>query len=142
MYDLRISPFFTVNGRLRPCMFDLGDYDAHRQTQLEKTQSIILSFCLYSMALITQFDDLPDLVMVIIDLFSYLTSIDVLWAFANFNHRLRKLVHERGFFCHINLSSARLSKFNTLLTLIPLNHSSSIWKHRLFKFHVDLIYLH
>ncbi len=24
VYDLRISPFFTVNGRLRPCMFDLG----------------------------------------------------------------------------------------------------------------------
>jgi hypothetical protein len=103
---------------------NISDYDAHRQTQLEKTQSIILSFCLYSMALITQFDDLPDLV--IIDLFSYLTSIDVLWAFANFNHRLRKLVHERGFFCHINLSSARLSKFNTLLTLIPLNQIESL----------------
>ena len=26
VYDLRISPFFSVNGRLRPCMFDLGDY--------------------------------------------------------------------------------------------------------------------
>ncbi len=26
VYDLRISPFFTVNGRLRPCMFDLGIY--------------------------------------------------------------------------------------------------------------------
>ncbi len=24
MYDLRISPFFSVNGRLRPCIFDLG----------------------------------------------------------------------------------------------------------------------
>jgi hypothetical protein len=24
VYDLRISPFFSVNGRLRPCIFDLG----------------------------------------------------------------------------------------------------------------------
>ena len=24
VYDLRISLFFSVNGRLRPCMFDLG----------------------------------------------------------------------------------------------------------------------
>ncbi len=71
------------------------------------------------MALITQFDDLPDLV--IIDLFTYLTSIDVLWAFANLNDRLRKLIDERGFFRDINFSSARLSKFDTLLTLLPLN---------------------
>jgi hypothetical protein len=93
--------------------------DAHRRTQLEKTQSIISSSCSYSMALITQFHDLPDLF--IIDLFTYLTSIDVLWAFVNLNHRLRKLVNERGFFRHINLSSARLSKFDTLLALLPLN---------------------
>jgi hypothetical protein len=26
VYDLRISPFFSVNGRLRPCIFDLGRY--------------------------------------------------------------------------------------------------------------------
>jgi transitional endoplasmic reticulum ATPase len=26
VYDLRISPFFSVNGRLRPCLFDLGGY--------------------------------------------------------------------------------------------------------------------
>ena len=76
------------------------------------------------MVSITQFDDLPDLV--IIDLFTRLTSIDVLWAFANLNHRLRKLVHQRGFFHHINLSSARLSKFDTLLTLIPLAQIESL----------------
>ena len=87
-------------------------------------RQIILSFFSYSMALITQFDDLPDLV--IIDLFTYLTSIDVLWAFGNLNDRLRKLVDERGFFRHINLSSARLSKFDTLLTLIPLNQIESL----------------
>ena len=79
-------------------------------------RQIILSFFSYSMALITQFDDLPDLV--IIDLFSYLTSIDVLSVFTDLNHRLRKLVDERGYFRHINFSSARLSKFEILLTLI------------------------
>jgi hypothetical protein len=29
VHDLRMSPFFTVNGRLRPCMFDLGS-EYHR----------------------------------------------------------------------------------------------------------------
>jgi hypothetical protein len=61
-----------------------------------------------------------------ISLVSYLNSVDVLWAFANLNNRLRKLVNEREFFRHINLSSARLSKFNTLLTLIPLNQIESL----------------
>jgi hypothetical protein len=89
-----------------------------------RTDTIIPSSSSYSMALITQFDDLPDLV--IIDLFTYLTSIDVLWAFANLNDRLRKLIDERGFFRHINFSSARLSKFDTLLTLLSLNQIESL----------------
>ena len=76
------------------------------------------------MASTTQFDDLPDLF--IIDLFGYLTSIDVLWTFANLNHGFRKLVNERGFFRYINLSSARLSKFNTLLSLLPLNQTETL----------------
>ena len=76
------------------------------------------------MTLTNQFYDLPDLI--IIDLFSYLSSIDVLWAFANLNHRFRKLVDERGYFRHINLSSARLSKFDTLLALLPLNQIQTL----------------
>jgi hypothetical protein len=76
------------------------------------------------MALITRFDDLPDLFF--IDLFSYLSSIDILWAFTNLNNRIRAIVNERDFFRHINLSSARLSKFDTLLTLLPLNQIETL----------------
>ncbi|CAF4191651.1 unnamed protein product [Rotaria magnacalcarata] len=76
------------------------------------------------MALITQFDDLPDLFF--IDLFNYLSSIDILWAFTNLNNRIQTLINERGFFRHINLSSARLSKFDTLLTILPLNQIETL----------------
>ena len=76
------------------------------------------------MTLTNQFYDLPDLI--IIDLFSYLSSIDVLWAFVNLNHRFRELVDERGYFRHINLSSARLSQFDTLLPLLPLNQIQTL----------------
>jgi hypothetical protein len=76
------------------------------------------------MALITRFDDLPDLCF--IDLFTYLSSIDILWAFTNLNSRFQAIVTERGFFRHINLSSARLSKFDTLLTLLPLNQIETL----------------
>jgi hypothetical protein len=41
VYDLRMSPFFTVNGRLRPCMFDLGDTVVHYAQHFEK----FISFC-------------------------------------------------------------------------------------------------
>ena len=34
VYDLRISPFFSVNGRLRPCMFDLGLYQVWNKINL------------------------------------------------------------------------------------------------------------
>ncbi|CAF3904330.1 unnamed protein product [Rotaria sordida] len=71
------------------------------------------------MALITQFDDLPDLFF--IDLFNYLSSTDILWAFTNLNNCIQTIINERGFFRHINLSSACLSKFDTLLTILPLN---------------------
>ena len=85
---------------------------------------IISSSTLYSMALTTKFDDLPDLF--IINLFNYLSSIDVLWAFANLNHRFRKLVDERDYFRHINLFSARLSKFDALLALLPLERIETL----------------
>ena len=71
----------------------------------------------YSMAFITCFDNLPDLFF--IELFRYLSSIDILWSFINLNSRIQTLISERGFFRHINLSSACLSKFDTLLTLLP-----------------------
>ena len=76
------------------------------------------------MASITRFDDLPDLFF--IDLFSYLSSVDILWTFINLNNRIRTIVNEGGSFRHINLSSARLSKFNTLLTVLPLNQIETL----------------
>ena len=48
------------------------------------------------MALITLFHDLPDLVF--LELFTYLSQIDIVLAFANLNNRFRALVTERGFF--------------------------------------------
>ena len=79
---------------------------------------------LLTMALITCFDDLPDLFF--IELFSYLSSINILWSFINLNNRIQAIIQERGFFRHINLSSARLSKFDTLLTLLPLNQIQTL----------------
>jgi hypothetical protein len=76
------------------------------------------------MALITRFDDLPDLVL--IELFSYLSSIDILWGFTHLNYRLTTLINERGFFYYINLSSARYHQFNAILQYLPLNDIQSL----------------
>ncbi|CAF3213322.1 unnamed protein product [Rotaria socialis] len=76
------------------------------------------------MALITRFGDLSDLVL--IELFSYLSSIDILWGFTHLNYRLTTLITERGFFYHINLSFARYRQFNTILRFLPLNDILSI----------------
>jgi hypothetical protein len=76
------------------------------------------------MALIALFDDLPDLAF--IEVWTYLSSIDILWAFANLNNRFRALVTERGFFRYINLSPARLSQFDTLLFLLQLHQIESL----------------
>ena len=81
---------------------------------------------IHPMASIRHFDDLPDLVF--IDLFGYLSPMDVLWTFATFNTRLRALVTERGFFRHINLSSdtARRSKFDSVIELLPLDEIETL----------------
>ncbi|CAF0955603.1 unnamed protein product [Adineta steineri] len=71
------------------------------------------------MASFTCFDELPDLFF--IELFHYLSSADILWSFINLNNRIQQIISERGFFCHINLSSLCLYKFDTVLTLLPLS---------------------
>lgn len=76
------------------------------------------------MASITCFDHLPDLVF--IELLSYLSSTDVLWGWTRLNHRLTMLIRERGFFHHINLSSARFHQFQTIFRLISLNDIKSL----------------
>ena len=72
----------------------------------------------------TCFDDLPDLVL--IEILSYLSSIDVLWGLTDLNHRLTMLINERGFFHHINLSSARYDQFERILRYLPLNEIQSL----------------
>jgi hypothetical protein len=76
------------------------------------------------MALITCFEDLPDLVL--IELFSYLSSVNIQWGFTHLNCRLTMLITERGFFSHINLSTARYHQFNTILHFLPLNDIQSV----------------
>jgi hypothetical protein len=76
------------------------------------------------MAYITLFDDLPDLVL--IELFSYLASFDVLWGFTHLNQRLTMLIAERGFLRHVNLSPARRHQFDTILEVLRLTDIKSL----------------
>ena len=76
------------------------------------------------MTSITQFHDLPDLFF--IQLFNYLSSVDILWALTNLNNRIEALIHERGFFRHINFSTICLSKFDRLLPRLPLNEIETL----------------
>jgi hypothetical protein len=76
------------------------------------------------MSSVTVFNDLPDLVL--LEFFSYLSSVDILWGWAFLNDRLTSLVTELGFFRHVNLSSTRRHQFDTILRLIPLNKIESL----------------
>lgn len=71
------------------------------------------------MTSITLFDDLPDLVL--IEIFSYLSSLDVLWTFSCFNRRIILLLTERAYFRRIDLSRAHRHQFHILLDILPLN---------------------
>jgi hypothetical protein len=82
-----------------------------------------ISLCVYTMVA-TCFDDLPDLVL--IDLFSYLSSLDILWGFTDLNHRLTLLIIERSYFAHINLSLAGCDQFSRILRFLPLNNIQSL----------------
>ena len=67
----------------------------------------------------TTLDDLPDLAL--IELFSYLSSVDILCAFTCLNDRLTALLAERDFFRYVDLSPVRYRQFDILLRLLPLN---------------------
>ena len=73
---------------------------------------------------ITRFDDLPDLVL--IELFSYLSSVEILWGLTHLNNRLTILIDERGFSHHINMSSAHYDQFKKILRYLPLNDIQSL----------------
>ena len=70
------------------------------------------------------FDDLPDLA--VIEIFSYLPSVDALSGFASLNHRLTSLLHERGFFRHVYLPSLRSHSFKALMCVVRLNQIESL----------------
>lgn len=76
------------------------------------------------MTSITQFDDLPDLFL--IDLFDYLSPVDLLLSLTNLNNRIQSLIDERGFFREIDFSSISLSKFDRLVRIIPLNRIETL----------------
>jgi hypothetical protein len=63
----------------------------------------------------SSFEDLPDLSL--IEILSYLSCVDALWTFSELNSRLTRLLFERGFYRHINLSFTRYYQFRTSLQL-------------------------
>ncbi|CAF3307550.1 unnamed protein product [Rotaria sp. Silwood2] len=73
---------------------------------------------------VTLFDDLPDLI--IIEFFSYLSSLDILWGFTRINYRLTMLIAERKFFHHVNLSLTSYHQFNIILNLLPIDEIQSL----------------
>jgi hypothetical protein len=74
--------------------------------------------------MVTVFNDLPDLSL--IEIFVYLSCEDALWCFNNLNIRLTKLLIERGFYCHVNLSSLRFHRFRKFLSLLRFNEIQSL----------------
>jgi hypothetical protein len=76
------------------------------------------------MALSTRFDDLADLIL--IEIFSYLSSFDILWGFTYLNQRITSLLVERKYFRCVDLSSAHYFQFNKIIQVIQLNEIESL----------------
>ncbi|CAF4315515.1 unnamed protein product [Rotaria sp. Silwood2] len=74
--------------------------------------------------MITVFDNLSDLSL--IEILSYLSCADALWAFSNISARLTTLLTELGFYRHANLSSTRYYQFQTILPILRLNEIESL----------------
>jgi hypothetical protein len=79
---------------------------------------------LFEYNMVTLFNDLPDLSL--IEIFSYLSCVDALWCFNNLNIRLTRLLTERGFYYHVNLTSTRYYRFKTFLSLLRFNEIQSL----------------
>ena len=77
-----------------------------------------------SMTAMPYFNDLPDLT--VIEIFSYLSSVDALSGFASLTHRLTSLLDERGFFRCVYLPSLRSHPFKALLCTVRLNQIESL----------------
>ncbi|CAF4470419.1 unnamed protein product [Rotaria socialis] len=74
--------------------------------------------------MLSRFHNLPDLAF--IEILSYLSCADALWSFSKLNIHLTKLLIERGFYHHVNLSSTRYCQFQTFLSLLRLNEIQSL----------------
>ncbi|CAF1271985.1 unnamed protein product [Adineta ricciae] len=74
--------------------------------------------------MITLFDHLPDLPL--LEILSYLSCLDALWAFSNLNARLTSLLSEQGFYYHVNLSSTRYQQFKALLSSLRFDEIQSL----------------
>ena len=72
----------------------------------------------------TTFDELADLIL--IEIFSYLSCADVIFAFTCLNCRITGLLAERGFFRHVNLSSMSRCQFDRLLHILPLDEIETL----------------
>ncbi|CAF4684395.1 unnamed protein product, partial [Rotaria sp. Silwood2] len=75
--------------------------------------------------MVTLFNDLPNLS--IIELYSYLSSIDILCSFNNLNSRITRLLIERNNNRHVNLSSSRYKQFVRYLSLLRYNDIESLF---------------
>ena len=96
----------------------------------------------FSMPLVTHFNDL--LGFVLIELFQYLSSVDILTSVIDYNSYIQQLVHEQGSFRRLNLSTASLDKFDTFLNHLSLTPIEIfvflMWMHHLFSFLTFLTY--
>ena len=70
------------------------------------------------------FDDLANLAL--IEVLSYLSCTDALCAFNSLNDRWTRLLVERGFFRHVNLSATYSRQFDQLLQILPLNNIETL----------------
>lgn len=77
------------------------------------------------MSFSTTFNDLSDLVL--IEIFSYLSSFDTLWGLTRLNQRITLLLIERKYFHWVNLSPSRYYQFNKIVQMsVLLNKIQSL----------------
>ncbi|CAF2725237.1 unnamed protein product [Rotaria sp. Silwood2] len=89
-----------------------------------KNDVLFLVVSLFYNNMITLFNDLADLS--IIEIYSYLSSVDTLWSFNNLNSRITRLLIERNIYRHVNLSSSRYKRFVRYLSLLRYNDIESL----------------
>jgi hypothetical protein len=72
----------------------------------------------------TRYENLADLVL--IEIFSYLSSFDIIWGLVGLNQRINSLLVERRYFRDVNFSLARHCQFTEVVQMLPLNLIESL----------------